>query len=256
MDELEFKERVEIKNIFSKEEESERAKENVDDLTKLHEQLSSVGKSLDNAKLELKKQILLDKIRGCFMGAMIGDAMGMPWEVLSRDAILDLTNGKGIQGFEDPGVRKIKDSEKTTLGDTTDDWFLTKTVAESLIACKGFDLNHQALRHVKALETSTFGWGKTTKNSIKEIKDYFDSRGEIGRNPATRAVNDGAGNGVAMKIALLACFNSVFFPTKKSIPEMFSETLADHIYDLGFMTHQNVDASYSAVAVAVYIWYR
>ena len=197
-------------------------------------------------------EILLDKIRGCLMGAMIGDAMGMPWEALSREAILDLTNGKGVQGFEDPGVRKIKDSEKATLGDTTDDWFLTKTVAESLIACKGFDINHQALRHVKALETSTFGCGKTTKNSIKEIKDYFDSRGEVGRNPAIKAVNDGAGNGVAMKIAPLACFNSVLSTSRKRY--IGDETFIDNIYDLGYMTHQNVDASYSAVVVAVYIF--
>lgn len=155
---------------------------------------------------------MLRRITGCLVGVAIGDALGMPWELCSHEEIQELTGGKGVTGLQDIPAgkqRKIPDLRKIKLGETTDDWMLTRVVAESLIRCRGVDLYDQALAHVGAYETSTLGWGGTTKDSIAELKQWFDSRGRQGRSPLVpahfTASNRGTGNGVLMKIAPVAC---------------------------------------------------
>lgn len=148
-----------------------------------------------------------EKFRGCLMGVALGDALGMPVEMMSRSEILKLNEGKGIVDFVGPIQDKISDARNLKACSTTDDWQLTEVVAQSLIYCRGFNLWDQALRHVAALEAGIFGWGRTTRENIQEIKLFFDSRGKTGRSPQN-TLRDlegaGGGNGVAMKIAPLA----------------------------------------------------
>lgn len=188
-----------------------------------------------------------DKFRGCLMGVALGDALGMPVESMPRSEIMKLNDGKGITDFVGPVQDKIGDTRSLEACATTDDWQLTEAVAKSLIRCKGFHLWDQALAHVEALEAGTAGWGSTTRNSIQEIKLYFDSRGREGRAPGElpKAVEGkGGGNGVAMKIAPVA-LAAVFEQPRVSvfgIPEM-----------LGFLTHSEAFAGAAAQALAYLI---
>lgn len=174
------------------------------------------------------------------MGIAIGDCLGMPVESMPRSEIMKLNDGQGITDFVGPIQNKIGETRSLETCATTDDWQLTEAVAKSLIRCREFHLWDQALAQVEALEEGTAGWGSTTRNSIQEIKLYFDSRGREGRAPGElpHAIEGkGGGNGVAMKIApiaLAAVFNkpgvSVF-----GVPET-----------LGSLTHSEAFAGAAA----------
>ena len=159
------------------------------------------------------KPTLLSKVQGCLLGVAIGDAMGMPWECMTYEQIMERTNGVGVTGFVDPIQQTIRGTMPLKAGDTTDDWQLTRANVISLVRCKGYNPYDIALEHVRAYETCNFGWGGTTRRAIEEFKEFFDSRGTRGRSPIVPVPaiggKRGAGNGAAMKIAPLAIYNAL-----------------------------------------------
>lgn len=202
----------------------------------------------------------LDKITGCFLGVAIGDALGAPVEMMKKEDVLKQTNGKGITGFNHNVRRKHFTSEKNLslkyiaqklgirsiikLGKTTDDWGFTEIIIDSLVRCKGvFDVNDIALAHVDAVENGLIeGMGGTTRDSIKELKEYFDSRGKTGRSPFVvpkHRTKRGSGNGVAMKVAPLVWGYSDY-NMRIDMPE---------IAELGMLTHSDPNAWSAAYAV-------
>lgn len=161
--------------------------------------------------MTLARDALHNRIRGCLAGVAIGDALGMPWETCTQEEILEVTQGTGATDLQDLPAehpRKVNDPRGIALGNTTDDWQLTKAVATSLIRSRSFHLFDQAAAHIEAYETSTQGWGGSTRRAIAEFKRWFDSRGREGRRPDCPANPEdgrGKGNGVLMKLAPLAC---------------------------------------------------
>jgi len=191
----------------------------------------------------------LSRFKGCLMGLQVGDALGVPWEIMASEDILSATGGKGIQGFSKPSSRSVSEwYRETVLGNTSDDTQLAFAVARSLIRRKEFDAVDCALEHVREAERTMFGWGSTTRDGIKEFKDYFDSRGERGRHPfdCARAAKpgEGCGNGVAMKVAPLALYWSRCDPKKPTVDELYNQVRV-----LGLMTHPDERASMAAFAV-------
>ena len=150
----------------------------------------------------------LSRFRGCLLGVAIGDALGTPYEMKSRTEILQMTEGKGILGF-DPAISRKRDDGLELL--TSDDFRLTEVVGWSLVRRKGFDIVDIALSHIETLEKNgTDGWGGTTRNGILELKEYFDSRGTRGRSPfeiPKHVEGKGCGNGIAMKCMPLILTN-------------------------------------------------
>lgn len=130
-------------------------------------------------------------------------------------------------------------------GATTDDWQLTNTVCQSLIRRGKFDMTDMALSHVEAYETSTSGWGGTTRDGMKELQEYFNSRGHRGRAPISIPVplpGKGSGNGIAMKVCPLALMHVLNGPNY--------ESLATEVAELGRLTHADPRAWAAAFAVA------
>lgn len=193
----------------------------------------------------------LSKIQASLMGVMIGDAMGMPVELMTPKDILEQTDGKGVTGFINPIQRKIKDTESLAIGSTTDDWQLTEAIGKSLVRMGGFDIYDIALAHVEASEITNFGWGTTTRLGLQEIKLYFDSRGKEGRNPRVTPQlqkviskhSAGGGNGVAMKIAPIAILEHL-----NSVKQLQSR-----VREIGRLTHPDPRASSAAGTVAYII---
>ncbi len=194
----------------------------------------------------------LDKIHGCFLGVMIGDAIGAPVEMMKPEDILAQNNGNSITGFNHNVRRKqFKNEEELEVphGKTTDDWALTNCIRTSLIRRGKFDLTDIALAHVEEYETSTSGWGGTTKDSMKELRSYFNGRGYFGRSPfiAPAVVpNRGSGNGIAMKIAPIALMHLF----KKST----NDELMEEVAALGKMTHSDPRAWTAAYALCCVLY--
>jgi ADP-ribosyl-[dinitrogen reductase] hydrolase len=191
----------------------------------------------------MNDQEILDKVQGCFMGVAIGDAMGMPVETKTAEEILAATNYLGVRDFIDPVFRKDWNMP-LKAGDTTDDWQLARAVAVSMIRTGGrFSLMDCAEEHVREYEKSIFGWGGTTKEAIKAIKDGERKVG-IDWLPLSKP-GKGCGNGVIMKVAPLAVGN---FLLQGSLAELWHD-----VKTLGLLTHPDFRASIAAYAVAIFI---
>jgi len=191
----------------------------------------------------MEDQNVLSKIQGCLLGVAIGDAMGMPVETMSAEAILDATSGKGISGFVKP-MSGRKWVAELKAGDTTDDWQLTRAVARSLCRTRGrFDMADCAAEHVRELDKSVFGWGKTTEQAIAAIKC---GERKVGKDWLTEAApGKGCGNGIIMKVAPLALSH---YLTGYSWEDAWFDTRL-----LGLITHPDLRASIAAYAVSLYI---
>lgn len=186
------------------------------------------------------KPTLLSRFQGSLMGVRLGDAMGMPWETMSRKKILGITNGAGVTGFVDAQQQSSSDTFHLKAGDTTDDWQLTETVAESLIHNRGFDFQDMARGHVEAFRFSLTGWGTTTKLAMREFEQWFMTSGKEGRAPNAPSKILSRGNGVAMKVAPLALFHQ----------HERERYLEEDVRKLGCMTHADPFAWITAFALA------
>lgn len=189
---------------------------------------------------------ILERVQGCLMGVAIGDAMGMPWETLSAEKISALTNGQGVVNFSDPKQTRVKDTINLKASDTTDDWQLTKVVTRSLIHCGGWDRVDCAQEHVREYNRSLFGWGGTSTDAVKEIKEGKRDVMKTWWRPQT-TLNSGCGNGVVMKVAPPALFETV----RSGYPR--PEHLLHLCLNLGSITHPDPRASFAAYAVALVI---
>lgn len=197
---------------------------------------------------------LLDRIQGCLLGAMIGDAMGMPWEGLEPLAIQGHTVCAGVTGFMAPGPYSIPPVRGLKAGDTTDDWALTAANARALIRGKGDILIKLIVdEHLKAFHRSAVGWGRTTKRAMDDIDTFLVSDGVLGRNPSLPPTRDpdhpnsGCGNGVAMKIAPFAIIH-VLGHGSKDIFRLITEVVLH-----GQLTHPDPRAWVAAAGIAVMI---
>ncbi len=188
---------------------------------------------------------LIEQVHSCFLGVRIGDSMGMPWETMSRKQIVKQWNG----WFCDPQQRKVEDTKHLRMYDTTDDWQLTEAIARSIIRKRGIDIEDIALAHVEAYQTSTAGWGKTTKRALAQYERWFDTEGREGWDPQwgnPDLHSPMCGSGVVMKIAPVAMFHAIrrdpFDSARRSI-----EKIAN-------LTHVHPVAYTSAVDYAAFIY--
>ena len=174
-----------------------------------------------------------EKINGMFLGIAIGDALGAPTELMSKENIVN-RYGRLKQYIDSP-TRKGFDGQSAKAGGWTDDTQLTLAVADSLIESKKFDMHSMAKHHVFALDQSTCGWGGSTREAVKRLKTGVSWK-DSGK---TEVKNRGLGNGVAMKVAPLG------------VVKCLSDKLSiDEIVQFAIMTHQTRIAVESALVHA------
>jgi ADP-ribosylglycohydrolase len=145
-----------------------------------------------------------DKVLGMFLGVAIGDGLGMPVEGCAAQEIA-ARFGRIDRYHPVSGHQWLGDLPR---GATTDDWQLTRTVAEGMIQARGLSMDSSAAWHVKAFEESVRGWGPTTKEAVAAL-----ARGTPwGQSGRTEKPNRGLGNGVCMKVAPLGAYLAVTSP--------------------------------------------
>lgn len=138
-------------------------------------------------------------VKGMLLGAAIGDALGRPVESKSNQYIIE--NYGMILDYQPGGFGNFKDSK---LGETTDDWQLTKSIMESIIDQKGaFNIDSIAEYHVKSYNTSVSGWGGSTREAVEKLKN--GSKWDVAGIPDKDSKKvRGQGNGIVMKMSPLA----------------------------------------------------
>ena len=126
--------------------------------------------------------MLLEKFRGALLGVAVGDALGAP-----------------VESFDGASARRFYEKRgwKMVSGKYTDDTEMTIGVAESLIACKGFNGAHLAQQFLRNYNESR-GYGPGTREVLKMLSEG------VSWKEASRKIFGGEGsygNGAAMRIA-------------------------------------------------------
>lgn len=163
---------------------------------------------------------LQEKYRGTLIGCAVGDTIGMPIEIWSRERIHKYVGR--VEEPLDPLEIIPKDSEGQPLkqdefgkffeftrkfdkGAITDDTILTLAIAESIIECQGVNLDDIAKKHLEAYHQymDKGGFGGTTIAAFKRLEQGFPWY--------EAAINEGAGNGPAMKMSPIGLWANALY---------------------------------------------
>ena len=137
------------------------------------------------------------KALGSLIGLAVGDALGAPVEFYKRGRFDPLTTMKSGGKFQ------------MQLGEWTDDTAMSLCLADSLIACRGFDAKNQMERYWRwgnegynSTRSRAFGVGKTVAKAMSKYKKTGDPYAGSD-DPKT------AGNGSIMRLApIILLYNS------------------------------------------------
>lgn len=129
--------------------------------------------------------VFQDHCVGSLLGLALGDAIGAPYEGWSTES----RPWKPMQ-IKRSSIMRYTDDTEMALGS-----------AESLIACRGFSIDHMAQTWAKRADPNR-GYGHAALDCLQRIADGTDWR------EANRFVypNGSYGNGAAMRVAPLALF--------------------------------------------------
>jgi len=178
--------------------------------------------------------ITRDRVRGMFLGIAIGDALGMPVEMMSFSEI-KARHGRLMRYVDPPADHKFHGKTGLTAGMWTDDTQLTIAVAESLIEAGKINLDSMSEWHIKAFKESVSGWGKGSRNAIQKLIE--------GIHWSESGTSGASGNGVAMKISPIGAYcvarESQIAENDTRLIKRFSEcnSNAEKIERLCKMTH-------------------
>lgn len=201
----------------------------------------------------LTGNLLQDKIRGCFLGVAIGDALGKPVETYTPEEIA--SDFGRITDYQSNSKHKY--FSEALKGTTTDDWQLTKAVAKAFINKNEFDLDEIAKQHCDEYLISVAGWGNSTRESIGSIvagKHWLESG-------KTDKSNRGVGNGICMKVAPIGIYQlkAVEFwkqwTKENDDPKYRKSDFDKKIVQLAEMTHCTLLGAESGIAQVAAINY-
>lgn len=131
----------------------------------------------------------IDRYRGCLLGLAAGDALGTTLEFRAPGSFTPITDMVGGGPFH------------LNPGQWTDDTSMALCLAESLIECRGMNLEDQMHRYVRWYRTGYFsstGVCFDIGNTIREALTKFEQTGD----PMSGAMHTySAGNGSIMRLA-------------------------------------------------------
>lgn len=182
--------------------------------------------------MTLDKDKLRDKTLGSIMGIGIGDALGLPVESKSPEAIQKLFGF--VDGYVTNKHHGYPAVARRSAGTVSDDTQLSLALIDSLTRKNGYDLADIAAAHVEAFEGkwgTPVGWGGSTKAAIAKIKAGEQETFTPG----------GAGNGPTIKIAPLGiyCCYKTATTSYGSFTNHFNASLLKKCFGVTLLTHSD-----------------
>lgn len=131
-----------------------------------------------------------DKVRACFLGLAVGDALGKPVEGLPV-SLIEREFGRITSYFTIPDHEDYDGQPPGICTDTQ----LSLAVARAYIKSGQFDLDAIAAEHCAEFSKSVAGWGDTTREAVAGmVNGTHRSRAAVTDKP-----RQGTGDGVAMR---------------------------------------------------------
>jgi ADP-ribosyl-[dinitrogen reductase] hydrolase len=151
---------------------------------------------LDHTSIDHRQLPASDRHLGCLLGLACGDALGTTLEFRARGTFEPISDMIGGGPFD------------LAPGHWTDDTSMALCLAESLVACRGFDARDQMERYCRwayegylSSNGQCFDIGVTTARALQQFRD-------TGYPFAGRTSADSAGNGCLMRLAPVVMYFS------------------------------------------------
>ena len=195
--------------------------------------------------LEKTATVTRDRLIAMYSGIALGDALGLPVETLTLDQIRE--HYGRVESLLDLSVNVFLQNHPTEFGITSDDTQLSVAVSRGLEGAKSRHLDvimeKIASEHVSELEKTDRGWGGSTKDAVRRLRDGCSWRDSGKSERADR----GFGNGIPMKIAPVA-----FWALKNELPRQEIIELVAAIAAMSHRTSMAVSAGLAHVAAVTY----
>lgn len=190
-------------------------------------------------KFFLDSTIDANKVPNVILCTCIGDALGMPFEGLSREnKAIKEWDGKSFLPSRPRPPAYYGSSLNNDAGGYTDDGQMSIMVAESLIENKNFNPKDLSERYVDWIYSGKArGFGKTTKFAIDNLKN--------GTHWAASGIEGSYGNGTAMRAAPFGAF----YARARNVGR-FTELVHAVKIDSA-ITHRSIEAEAGALTIAI-----
>ena len=145
---------------------------------------------------------LMDRVRGCMVGAVLGDCLGAPVECKYWFGIEKRSVRKHFEAYQEKGSEPGANKDPHLMK-YTDDTAMARQVALSLIDKKCLDTPDMAKRFVEAHKNEPWrGYGQSVGEVFNKLdQTNFTSEEEVFLPASEQFNGDGSyGNGAAMRV--------------------------------------------------------
>jgi ADP-ribosylglycohydrolase len=178
-------------------------------------------------------RMIRSRVRGAIVGTAIGDALGMPVEGLNPETIAE-KHGLIRSMVSPKDGTWAREHHNLKRGQWTDDTQLMFAIGESMANKRHIDFRDIARRHITEMKNDPRGWGGSTMSGIGKIA--------AGVNWWNSGKVNGAGNGIAMKIAPIGVIYG--------LGGISSFDMASTVLNISRMTHADSRAAIAGILQA------
>ena len=148
----------------------------------------------------MKPVITLDKVRGMFMGAFLGDAQGSVFEFKCNAN----TPYTGILEHKAFMISRFQGRKELAIGQVTDDSELSLALLRTLIRDRGYNKDHVIMSYLQWANSGGWMLGKNTRAILKGITTLKGYSGRINKILALPMSERSQSNGAMMRCSPLA----------------------------------------------------
>ena len=145
-----------------------------------------------------KPHISLDKVRGMFMGAFLGDALGVPHEFRcnAKTPYTGILQHRGFMTSQYQGKKELE------VGQVSDDSELSLTLLRTIINDRGYNKENIIMSYLRWANSGGWMIGKNTRALLRGVTTMKGYQGRMSKMLSTAASSQS--NGALMRCSPLA----------------------------------------------------
>lgn len=147
---------------------------------------------------------MLKKIQGMFMGAFLGDALGVPHE-FRCNANIPYTGKLEHKGFH---ISKFQGKRELEVGQVSDDTEMSLALLRTIIKDGDYNKDNVIMAYIAWANSGTWMMGKNTRELLKNIKTIRGYRNRIQKVLNLPDKERTQSNGAMMRCSPLALFSN------------------------------------------------
>lgn len=178
-------------------------------------------------------QIITDRVRGCMVGAVLGDCLGAPVECTYWSGISKKAVRKRFDAYKEKGSDQVVENQ--SLMRYTDDTAMARQVALSLIDNNGLVVTDLAKRFVEEYKKEPRrGYGQSVGEVFRKLElTNFATENEVFKPASEQFDGSGSyGNGAPMRVHPIGLFGKTMLEVEKMAEKQAKLT---HAHNGGIM---------------------